>query len=337
MNILVTGGCGFVGCHSVTALIQAGHQVTVVDNFSNSSPLVAKRIELLTGEPLRVHAIDVAKSAEVEQILLESDIEAIVHFAGYKHVRDSVGRPLEYFENNIGGLLALLRASQDTPVRKFVFSSSGSIYGETPQMPINESRPPQPSNPYSKSKAVCEEILRDVCIADMSWSVVSLRYFNPAGAHSSAILGEWSTSEASNLLPVLLEVAAGTRPFVNIYGRDFDTPDGSGVRDYVHVEDVAETHVRAVSYLEECSGYEVLNVGRGKGVSVLELIRAVENVTGVDLKRVDHPRRAGDVSSLVGETSKSNELFGDMEYRSLHEIVESAWNWRTKNANGYES
>ncbi len=337
MKVLVTGGCGYIGSHQVVSLLRSGHEVVVIDDLSNSSPVVVERIENLVKQPLRHYVVDISSTSRVEQILRDHQVEAIIHFAGYKHVRESVSKPTKYYRNNVGGLLSLVDAARVADVRKIVFSSSGSVYGETTQVPIVETHPLQPTNPYSTSKTTCERILSDLCAADCSWSVVSLRYFNPAGADESGHLGDASPLGASNLLPVLMEVANGQRSHIDIYGMSFATPDGSGVRDYVHVGDVAETHLRALDYLQENTGHVAINIGRGEGVSVVEMIDVVEEVTGSKLNRVVHPAKSGDVGALFGDTTRSQKFLGDMSYRSLLDIVDSAWKFQKMNPKGYVS
>ncbi len=341
MRVLVTGGCGFIGSHQTVALLAAGHHVTIVDNLSNASVRVLDAIEQITGQRPDFHKINVADTAALYEIMRQSSTEAVIHFAASKHVPESFSRCLDYYENNVGGLLSLLRACEHASVYKIVFSSSGSVYGETETLPIKESHRHAPSNPYSSSKSMAEKILSDLCDNDQRWSVAALRYFNPAGAHHSGLIGEDPTGLLSNLLPVLMHVAVGNKESVSIFGEDFNTPDGSGVRDYVHVEDVAEAHLRALKLLDSPAhkkkGFVAMNIGRGEGVSVKEMIAAVEHATGAPIKTEVKPRREGDVSALYADCSLATGLLGEMDYKSLDQICVDAWRWQKHNPSGYES
>jgi UDP-glucose 4-epimerase len=335
MGILVTGGTGFVGSHTVVALIEAGRQVHIVDDLSNSSAVVIDRIDAITGTRPGFTRLDVRDTAAVRTVLDAEQSDALIHFAAHKHVAESVEKPLEYYDNNLGSLTSVLRAARDSGLRKIVFSSSGSVYGNATRMPIPEDEPHRPTNPYSTTKSWGERILEDLCAQDPSWSVLALRYFNPAGAHPSGLIGEDPTGLRTNLLPVLLDVAAGATAELVVHGTDFDTPDGSGVRDYVHVMDVARAHVTALDRLADRSGFGATNIGRGEGVSVLQLADAVERATGRTIPRRFGPRRPGDVAALYGDTAQAARELGLTGYASLDELCADAWRWRCANPHGY--
>lgn len=334
MRVLVTGGTGFIGSHQVVALTLAGHEPIVLDDLSNSSDLVLPRLEELIGRPVAFARVDVRQRDEVRRVLRQHEPEAVIHFAARKHVPESVVKPVEYYDVNIGGLTSLLTALMDSPVRTLVFSSSGSVYGDADVLPIPEDHPHRPTNPYSATKSIGERILADLCRADEGWSVLALRYFNPAGAHPSGRIGEDPTGQVSNLLPVLMHVAVGACEELVIHGGDFDTPDGSGVRDYVHVVDVADAHVRALDHLEPGRGFLALNIGRGEGVSVLQMLRAVEEVTGLRIRHRFGPRRPGDVATLYADTSQAAEVLGMRDYADLLEICSDAWRWQSSHPRG---
>ena len=328
MKVLITGGCGYVGSHVALSLMTAGHNVTLIDDLSNSYPSTLLALSELSRLEPEFHQLDIRSVHELRRCLTTADPDVVVHLAGRKHVRQSVTSAWDYYSTNVGGLLALIETMASVDSRRVIFSSSGSIYGETDLIPTPESYRHSPSNPYSMTKSICERILRDLCLSDPQWSVVSLRYFNPAGAHPSGLIGENPVGPPSNLLPVLMEAAAGRRPEgVEVYGTDFPTADGSAVRDYVHVVDVAEAHLRAINITGRQNGFTALNIGRGVGVSVLELIAAVRQTTGRDFPVTMLPRRNGDVSALVGDTTLARSALGMASYRSLDEICQDAWRW----------
>lgn len=328
MKVLLTGGCGFIGSHQAVVLIEQGHEVVIVDDLSNARASVVDRIERITGVRPALAVLDVRNTAELTEVVAGSGVEAVLHFAGLKHVAESMERPVDYFDVNLAGLTSLLQACDDAEVRRLIFSSSGSIYGAVTSIPIPETAPACPTNPYSQSKAICEQILSGLCAVDRRWSIVSLRYFNPAGAHRSGMLGEDPTHLLTNLLPVLMEVAAGERASITINGSDFDTHDGTAVRDYVHVMDVAIGHARALELLSTSPGFEALNIGRGQGVSVLDLVAATERVTGRKVPTVVGPRRPGDVGALVADTGLAADRLGLTDYRPIDDIVSDAWRFR---------
>ncbi len=328
MRVLVTGGCGFIGSHQVAHLLETGHDVYVVDNLSNSSVEVLDRIERIAGRRPNFYQLNVLDTAQLSTVIADVAPEATIHLAGFKHVSESTERVVDYYENNIGGLLSLLRACESTPMRRLVFSSSGSVYGETDRLPIAEDHPHNPTNPYSSSKSMCERILRDLCTGDPSWSAIALRYFNPAGAHPTGLLGDDPVGPPENLVPALTRAAATPAPIAKVYGDDYNTEDGSGVRDYVHVLDVVETHSRALDEMKSRTGFRALNVGRGLGSSVFDVIAAVERAAQTSLTVSVEPRRPGDVSALYGDNRASHQFFGCIEYRSLDRICRDAWRWQ---------
>ncbi|MDH3680686.1 MAG: UDP-glucose 4-epimerase GalE [Acidimicrobiia bacterium] len=328
MAILLTGGCGFIGSHQAVVLLDAGHEVVLVDDLSNSRASVVARISAITGSEPALHVHDVRDVDRLSNLMASIDCEAIIHFAGMKHVAESVERPIDYLDANIGGLTSVLQAADQVGVRRLIFSSSGSVYGPSIRFPIPEHAPKAPTNPYSLSKSLCEDLLESVCACDTSWSVVALRYFNPAGAHPSGLIGEDPTQLASNVLPVIMEAAARRRASVPIFGTDLATPDGTAVRDFVHVMDVAEAHRRALDLLES-PGFEVLNIGRGVGVSVRELIAATARVIGQPLPTIDCEPRPGDVPALYAATDRAERRLGRWDYRGLDDICRDAWRFRT--------
>ncbi len=336
MRVLVTGGCGFIGSHQVVELLEAGHHVVIIDNESNShGSVVVDRIEKITRQRPDYTRGDVRDAGLVARLLRDSGSEAIIHFAAFKHVAESVERPLAYYRNNIDGLASVLEAASSVGVKKLVFSSSGSVYGNANILPIPETAPHRPTNPYSATKSIGEQMLNDLCKSDPEWAVVALRYFNPAGAHPSGLLGEDPTGLLSNLLPILMHAAVGNLPGIKITGDDYPTPDGTGVRDYIHVVDVAIAHLRALGVLCSRSGFEAINIGRGVGISVRELHAAAEAATGRAIPVERQGRRPGDVAALYGDTNRATELLGPIRYRDAFEICADAWRWQTMNPNGF--
>lgn len=324
-RVLVTGGCGYIGSHQVVALLDAGHAVHIVDDLSNSTVDVLDRIERICGRrpgftPARVQDRDALADA-----FAEIDADAVIHFAAFKHVRESFEKPTAYFDNNVGGLLAVVTEAERAGVRRLVFSSSGSVYGTGGSPPFVETDQPMPTNPYSFSKLLGESVLRSLVETDPRWSVAALRYFNPAGAHSSGLLGDRQKGQPTNLVPVIMEVAAGRRDGVSVFGDDFDTSDGSGVRDYVHVDDVADAHLRALDLIGERSGFHLVNIGRGEGTSVLELIERARVVTGRPIPCTVEGRKAGDVAALWADASLAATTLGHRSARSLDQILCDAW------------
>jgi UDP-glucose 4-epimerase len=335
MAVLVTGGTGFVGSATVVALIEAGHRVHVVDDLTNSSDAVLDRIEVVTGIRPGFTLLDVRDRERLRRTMVDHDVTSIIHFAAHKHVGESMERPFEYYDNNLGGLAAVVDVARRLDVRTVVFSSSGSVYGDADRLPIPEAAPHRPTNPYSTTKSVSERILRDLCRVEADWSVMALRYFNPAGAHPSGLIGEDPTGLLSNLLPVCLHVAVGNLPHLTVLGDDFDTVDGTGVRDYVHVSDVARAHVVALEHLADRRGFSAYNIGRGEGVSVLQVVDAVERASGRAVPIVRGARRPGDVAALYADTSCAARILGLTDYQDLDAICADAWRWQSRNPKGY--
>jgi UDP-glucose 4-epimerase len=330
MRVLLTGGCGFIGSHQAVVLLEAGHDVVIVDDLSNSRANVVERIEEVAGAEIELAVLDVCNTAAMVEVMTAMSCEVIIHFAGMKHVAESMERPVEYLNTNVAGLTSVMRAAELAGVRKLIFSSSGSIYGATPTVPIPEDAPIAPSNPYSRSKAICEEVLATICAVDDGWSVMALRYFNPAGAHQSGVLGEDPTHLRTNIVPALMDVAVGQQTSLTINGTGFDTIDGSCVRDYIHVMDVAVAHARALDAIEGTTGFRALNIGRGEGVSVRQLIAAAEHALGVSIPFVEGPPRPGDVPALVADTTASRAQLGSIEYRDIETIFTDAWRFRSR-------
>lgn len=328
MNILVTGGAGFIGSHTVTALLQSGHSVVVLDNLDNSNADVIERIKTITGKKFLFVQGDVRDSARVCKVLEENRIDAVFHFAALKSVGDSVAFPLAYYDCNIQGTLALLCAMESAGVRTLVFSSSATVYGDPDTMPVSEQVPlGQTATPYGYSKQVIERILEDVSNADPTWKIARLRYFNPVGAHESGLIGEEPTGTPNNLMPIILRVALQQQKILKVYGNDYPTKDGTGVRDYIHVMDLAEGHLAALEYLKHNSGLLTVNLGTGRGYSVLELIRAFEKASGrtVPFENVD--RRPGDVAECWANPGLAEVLLGWKAKRTLDVMCRDTWRW----------
>jgi UDP-glucose 4-epimerase len=333
---LVTGGAGYIGSHTTLSLLKAGYEVVVLDNLSNSSPESLKRVTQLAGrEPVFVQG-DVRDHALISKVLKKYNIAAVLHFAGLKAVGQSMNQPLEYFDNNVTGTVALCKAMVDADVFNIVFSSSATVYGDPASIPINEDTSTgQPTNPYGRSKLMVEEILRDAARSDQRWRIAVLRYFNPVGAHSSGLVGEAPNGIPNNLLPFITQVAIGHLPELTIFGDDYPTPDGTGVRDYIHVLDLADGHLKALLALDTYSGWNVWNLGTGRGHSVLEMLRAFEHVSGLVVPYRIVSRRTGDVAQCWSDPSKAKRELGWRAERGLLEMVQDAWRWQSMNPNGY--
>lgn len=330
MRILLTGGCGFIGSHTAVALVGSGHEPILFDNFSNSLPTVADRLADIVGRQLTTISGDVRDVSLTRAILSEHRIDAVIHFAGLKAVADSVADPLTYYINNVGGMLALLEAMQAEQVRAIVFSSSATVYGEPQVLPIDETHPTRAANPYGQAKLMCEHMLADLARADKGWRVSLLRYFNPVGAHPSGLLGEDPKGTPNNLMPLLVRAALGEIDALPIHGTDYPTLDGSAVRDYVHVVDLAEGHVAALEALSRSEGAQVYNLGTGRGTTVLELVAAFEEATGVTVPRVAAERRPGDVAELYAATGKAERELGWRARRGLAEMCVDSWRFGTR-------
>ena len=334
-TILVTGGAGYIGSHTVVELIKAGHQVVIVDNLCNSSAKVLDRIEALAGKNFSFVQADVREGATLDRIFAEHRIDGVIHFAGLKAVGESVAQPLRYFDNNVGSTLALLHAMDSANVRRIVFSSSATVYGDPDQVPINESSRLQVTNPYGRTKLICEDILRDLQQADPRWQVAILRYFNPVGAHISGTIGENPSGTPNNLMPFITQVAVGQREFLSIFGKDYPTPDGTGVRDYIHVVDLAQGHLAALNYLQNQQASITVNLGTGRGVSVKELADTFARVTGVPVPYRFVDRRPGDVATCYADTRLAQETLGWQAQLGVERMCQDAWRWQSNNPKGY--
>lgn len=337
-KILVTGGTGFIGSHTCVELINAGYEVVIVDNLYNSSEEVLSRIERITGKRPLFYKADVLDRTALTKIFDENEIEAVIHFAGYKAVGESVRKPLEYYHNNIGSTIALCEVMRDHGCKKIVFSSSATVYGDPAQIPITESCPMgEATNPYGATKVMQERILKDLYISDNEWRAVLLRYFNPIGAHESGLMGEDPKGIPNNLLPYVAQVASGKLEKVHVFGDDYDTPDGTGVRDYIHVVDLAKGHVAAVNSMDKVSEVSVFNLGTGIGYSVLDIVHAFEKACGKKLPYVIDGRREGDIATCYSDPSKAKELLGWSAEKNLEDMCRDAWRWQSNNPDGYKS
>lgn len=333
-TLLVTGGAGYIGSHTIVELLAAGHDVVCIDNYGNSSPIALERVQRIAGKALTAIEGDIRDAALLDRTFARHAIDGVIHFAALKAVGESVAQPLAYYDNNVGGTLALIAAMQRAGVTRFVFSSSATVYGAPDTLPVTEDAPIRTANPYGATKAMVEQILRDVAAAH-DWSVVSLRYFNPIGAHDSGLIGEDPHDVPNNLFPFVCQVAAGKRPHLNVFGNDWPTPDGTGVRDYLHVMDLAAGHVRAFEFAQRNGGFVALNLGTGRGVSVLELVRAFEEATGCRLPYRFAPRRAGDIAACWADPSRAQALLGWRATRSIADACADGWRWQRNNPNGY--
>ena len=329
-TVLVTGGAGYVGSHIVVELARVGHQPVIVDNFCNSSPSVIPRLARITGRAIPCVTADVRDKAALAKIFADHPIAAVVHCAGLKAVGEGEAHPLSYYDNNVGGTIALVAAMTAAGVRRMVFSSSAAVYGQPDSNPVSEDAPLRPQNVYGRTKRIVEQLLEDLAAADRSWRIALLRYFNPAGAHSSAAIGEAPSGRPNNLVPLLGDVAAKNLAEIAIYGDDWPTSDGTGVRDYIHVMDLAAGHVAALAYLASTPGAVALNLGTGRGHSVLELIAAFERACGRTLPRRIAPRRPGDVAAYYADPSRAENVLGVRARRDIDAICADAWRWQLK-------
>jgi UDP-glucose 4-epimerase len=328
MTILLTGGTGYIGSHTAAALIKAGYDVMLLDNLSNSSMDVVKQLETLVEKDVPFVLGDLRNPGDIEQAFMECDIECVIHFAGLKAVGESVKMPDLYYANNVGGTTNLMKAMERHGVKKMVFSSSATVYGDPAVTPIDESFPLSATNPYGKTKLAIERMLQDAAQKDPGWQVTLLRYFNPVGAHPSGLLGENPKGTPNNLMPYIQQVAAGQRECLNVFGNDYPTPDGTGIRDYIHVCDLAEGHLAALEHLT--SGVQIYNLGTGKGASVLEVVRAFEEANGVRVPTAFSPRREGDVAMCFAATDKAKAELGWQATRTLEDMCKDAWNFYSK-------
>lgn len=334
MAILITGGAGFIGSHTAVELLNAGKEIVIVDNLSNSKAEAVRRIAQITGKEPKFYQADLLARPAVEQIFNENNIEAVVHFAGLKAVGESVYKPLEYYHNNITGTLVLCDVMRSHGCKKIVFSSSATVYGMNNPVPFKEGMPTSATNPYGYTKVMIEQILTDLHTADPEWSVVLLRYFNPIGAHKSGLLGEDPNGIPNNLLPYISQVAIGKLECLSIFGNDYETHDGTGVRDYIHVVDLALGHLKALSYAETHTGVEAVNLGTGVGYSVLDVVHSFEKACGKPINYRIAPRRAGDIAKNYADPAKARELFGWEAQLGLDEMCQDLWNFTVKNPQG---
>lgn len=326
--ILVTGGTGYIGSHACVALAQGGHDLLILDNLCNSRADVVDRVATLCGKrPVFIRG-DVRDSSLLDKIFADHPVAAVMHFAGLKAVGESVEKPLEYYENNVHGTLQLLAAMQQAHVKTLVFSSSATVYGDPASVPIKENFPRSATNPYGRTKLIIEDILADLHCADPGWNIARLRYFNPVGAHESGLIGEDPQGIPNNLMPFVAQVAIGKREFLNVWGNDYPTHDGTGVRDYIHVVDLAEGHVAALNYLTRQGGMLTVNLGTGQGYSVMDMVRAFERATGRSIHYKISARRAGDIAQCWADTSLARELLGWTAKRGLNQMCADAWRWQ---------
>ncbi len=337
MNVLVTGGTGYIGSHTCVELIKAGHKPIALDNLCNSSVESLNRVRTITGEEVPFIKGDVCDEKLLHEIFARHDIDGVIHFAGLKAVGESVEKPLDYYQNNLGSTMSLCRVMSAHNVKKFIFSSSATVYSGDNEMPLREtSKTGNCTNPYGWTKYMCEQILRDIVKADPEWSVVLLRYFNPVGAHQSGLIGEHPNGIPNNLMPYISQTAIGKRDHLNVYGNDYDTHDGTGVRDYIHVVDLARGHVAAVNYMQDHKGESVFNLGTGHGYSVLDMVHAFEEANGVKVPYEIAPRRPGDLGTCYADPTKSREVLGwEAEFNQV-DMCRDTWNWQSKNPNGYD-
>jgi UDP-glucose 4-epimerase len=329
-KILVTGGAGYIGSHTTVELINNGYDVVVVDNFSNSKPIVIDRLKEITGRDITFYELDVCNKEELRRVFEKEKIDAVIHFAGYKAVGESVEKPLMYYRNNIDSTLTLLEVMNEFNVKKIVFSSSATVYGDPEVLPIKEGSRLSTTNPYGTTKLYIEGILKDMYVSDNSWGIAVLRYFNPVGAHKSGLIGEDPNGIPNNLMPYIVKVANGELPCLNIFGNDYDTVDGTGVRDYIHITDLANGHIKAINYVLDNDGIDYYNLGTGHGYSVMEMVNAFKEVNHVDVPYKIAPSRDGDIAECYADTEYAYEKLGFQAEHGLDEMVESAYNFVKK-------
>lgn len=335
MKVLVTGGAGYIGSHTCVELLNNGHDVIIVDNLSNSKPEVINRIKELTRKDFKFYKADILNKKEIDKIFKENNIEAVIHFAGLKAVGESVKIPLRYYYNNVTGTLVLCEVMQKHNVKKMVFSSSATVYGKPKTVPITEDFPLSATNPYGRTKLMIEQILRDVYVSDNDWSIALLRYFNPIGAHESGRIGEDPNGIPNNLMPYITQVAIGKRERLNVFGDDYDTHDGTGVRDYIHVVDLAKGHLKALEKVMATKGVEAYNLGTGVGYSVLDVVKNFEKATGKKVPYIITSRRPGDINKCYADPTKAFKELGWKAEKTLEDMCKDAWNWQRNNPDGY--
>ncbi|MBR3306956.1 MAG: UDP-glucose 4-epimerase GalE [Lachnospiraceae bacterium] len=336
MAILVTGGSGFIGSHTVVELQEAGYEVVVIDNLSNSTEKSLKRVEEITGKSVKFYKLDIRDREGLNELFEKEDIDSCIHFAGLKAVGESVAKPWEYYENNIGGTLTLVDVMRQHGVKNMIFSSSSTVYGDPDSVPVTEESPVKKcTNPYGSTKSMQETIFADIQHADPEWNIVLLRYFNPIGAHPSGKIGEDPNGIPNNLMPYITQVAVGKQPFLRVFGNDYPTPDGTGVRDYIHVVDLAKGHVKALERIKANCGLAVYNLGTGRGYSVLEIVKNFEEASGVKIPYEIQARRPGDIAENYSDASKAEREMGWKAEKGILEMCADSWNWQKNNPDGY--
>lgn len=338
MSILITGGCGYIGSHTCIELLESGHDIVVLDNFYNSDIEALNRVKELTGKEFPFYECDIRDAEGLRRIFSAHKIDVVIHFAGLKAVGESVEKPLEYFDNNVNGTLVLCSVMREFGCKRMVFSSSATVYGMNNPSPLNETMPVGAvTNPYGRTKFMIECILQDLCVSDPEWSVVLLRYFNPIGAHKSGRIGEDPSGIPNNLMPYVTQVAVGKREKLSVFGNDYDTPDGTGVRDYIHVVDLARGHVCAVNYALKTTSIEAVNLGTGTGYSVLDLVNTFQKVNNVPVPYAIVERRPGDIGTCYSNPAKAKELLGWEAQFGLEDMCRDAWRWQSQNPKGYKN
>jgi len=335
MAILVTGGAGYIGSHTTIELLQAGYDVIIVDDLSNSDIEVCNRIKTITGIKPKLYKINLLDTLSLNEVFEKETIESVIHFAGFKAVGESVEKPLEYYENNVVGTIELCKVMLKHKVFKMIFSSSATVYGQDGISPLVETLPLSATNPYGYSKVIIENILKDLCVSDNRWQITSLRYFNPMGAHQSGLIGEQPTGVPNNLLPYITQVAIGKREQLTVFGNDYDTKDGTGVRDYIHVMDLASGHIAALNHLSQQQGYDVFNLGTGIGFSVLDIIHTFEEVNHIKIPYMITHRRPGDIGTCYADTNKAKDVLNWQAIYVLEDMCRDSWNWQKSNPSGY--
>ena len=337
MSVLITGGAGFIGSHAAVEFLNAGYEIVIMDNFSNSKPVVLDRIKQITGKDFKFYRADLLDIASLDKIFDENpDIDSVIHFAGLKAVGESVSKPLEYYHNNVTGTLMLCDSMRRHGVKTIVFSSSATVYGAPDEVPIKESaRVGNATNPYGETKVMIERILKDIYTSDKEWNVSVLRYFNPIGAHKSGLIGEDPNGIPNNLMPYITKVAGGKLPYLHVFGNDYNTHDGTGVRDYIHVVDLARAHLKALESIKERRGIDYFNIGTGTGYSVLDIVKAYKEATGVEIKYEIEGRRPGDIDACFADPTKAREILGWTAEYDITDMCRDSNNWQKNNPNGY--
>lgn len=337
MAVLITGGCGYIGSHTCIEMLNAGYDIVVIDNYYNSKPEALHRVKELAGKDFPFYECDIRDAEGLRRVFRAHRIEAVIHFAGLKAVGESVKKPLAYYENNVGGTVTLCQVMAEMGCKRMIFSSSATVYGIGNPSPLKEDMPTGAvTNPYGRTKFMIEGILQDLCVSDPEWSAVLLRYFNPIGAHESGRIGEDPNGIPNNLMPYISQVAIGKLPCLSVFGDDYDTPDGTGVRDYIHVVDLAKGHVKAVDYALRHTGADAINLGTGVGYSVLDLVHAFQNANGVKVNYTIAPRRPGDVATCYSDPSKAARLLGWKAEKNVEDMCRDSWRWQSQNPKGYD-